>query len=90
MKMDYSDFGFGLFEEDIKQAAQRFNLDLGNLQVEFFSPGRQAIFIESVAGCEFRIHLSLEEGRIIAVRQTSGVPEPVDSNVFDKYKAFMR
>lgn len=90
MKMDYADFGFGLFEEDIKLAARYFNLDLENLQVEFFSPGRQAILIETVAGREFRIHLSLEEKRIIAVKQTAGPPEPVDSNVFDKYKSFMK
>ncbi len=90
MKMDYTEFGFGLFEEDIKQVAQRFNLDLEHLQVEFFSPSRQAILIETIGGREFRIHLSLEEGRIIAVKQTSGPMESGESDVFAKYKTFMK
>lgn len=90
MKMDYTEFGFGLFEEDIKQVAQRFNFDLGHLQVEFFSPGRQAILIETIGAREFRIHLSLEEGRIIAVQQTAGPLESGESDLFDKYKKFMK
>ncbi|NUO79123.1 hypothetical protein HUU05_03530 [candidate division KSB1 bacterium] len=90
MKMDYTEFGFGLFEEDIKQVAQRFNLDLTNLQVEFFSPGRQAILLETVGAREFRVHLSLEEGRIIAVKQTGGPLEPGASDVFAKYRSFMK
>lgn len=90
MKMEYTDFGFGLFEEEIKQVAQRFNLDLERLQVEFFSPGRQAIFIETLGEREFRIHVSLEEGRIIAVKQTAGPPELGAGDVFAKYKTFMK
>ncbi len=90
MKMDYTEFGFGLYEEDIKKAAQRFSLELAHLEVEFFSPGRQAILIETVGERVFRIHVSLEEGRIIAVKQTAGPMESAESGVFDKYKAFMK
>ena len=90
MKMDYTEFGFGLYEEDIKKAAERFGLDLTRLEVEFFSPGRQAILLETIGERVFRIHLSLEEGRIIAVKQTAGPVETGESGVFDKYKAFMK
>jgi hypothetical protein len=90
MKMDYTEFGFGLYEEDIKKAAQRFGLDLAHLEVEFFSPGRQAILIETLGERVFRIHVSLEEGRIIAVKQTAGPIAAGEGGPFDKYKAFMK
>lgn len=90
MKMDYTEFGFGLYEEDIRKVAQRFALDLAHLEVEFFSPGRQAILIETIGERVFRIHLSLEEGRIIAVTQTDGPVQDAESELFDKYKTFMK
>lgn len=90
MKMDYTEFGFGLYEDDIRKAAERFTLDLAHLEVEFFSPGRQAILIETIGERVFRIHLSLEEGRIIAVKQTAGPVDAGASLVFDKYKTFMK
>ncbi len=90
MKMDYTEFGFGLYEEDIRKAAQRFNLDLAHLEVEFFSPGRQAILSETFGERVFRIHVSLEEGRIIAVKQTAGPIEAGESDMFGKYKTFMK
>ncbi|MCK6561505.1 hypothetical protein HUU39_07435 [candidate division KSB1 bacterium] len=90
--MTYSEAGFHFDEEEIAQVAETFNLDTDCLQVEFFSPGHQGIFVETVANRKFRIHLSLEEKRIVAVQQIAGpttrgleTPDP-----FAKYKAFMK
>lgn len=90
--MTYSEGGFHFDEEEITQVAETFNLDTNCLQVEFFSPGHQGIFVETVAGRKFRIHLSLEEKRIVAVQQIAGptarsldTPDP-----FAKYKVFMK
>jgi hypothetical protein len=84
------EYGFGLFVQDIATVAQRFHLDLEHLQVEIFSPGRQAIFIETLDEHVFRIHLSLEEDRIVAVKQIAGPPVPQESDLFEKYKMFMK
>jgi len=90
--MTYSEAGFHFDEEEIAQVAASFNLDANHLHVEFFRPGHQGIFIETVSDCKFRIHLSLEEKRIVAVQQIAGptaqglnAPDP-----FAKYKAFMK
>ena len=90
--MDLSESEFGIFEKEILTAASAFNFDLENLAVEFFSPGRQGIFVETVGARVFRIHVNLEEGRIIAVKQIAGppVPEGEASDPFAKYKIFMK
>ena len=88
--MNYMEYGFGLFAQDIAAVAQRFHLDLEHLQVEIFSPGRQAILVESRGAHAFRIHLSLEEDRIVAVKQVSGPAVSAESELFVKYKAFMK
>jgi len=88
--MNYMEYGFGLFAQDIAAVAQRFGVDLQHLQVEIFSPGRQAIFIETRGEYAFRIHLSVEEDRIIAVKQVAGPVLPSDSDLFAKYKTYMK
>jgi hypothetical protein len=89
--MTYHEVGVS-FDEEILKVAETFDLDPHHLQVEFFSPDRQGIFVEAVADCKFRIHLSLEEKRIIAVKQISGPTErpPGGPDPFAKYKAFMK
>ena len=90
MTMNYMEYGFGLFAHDIAATAQRFHLDLEHLQVEIFSPGRQAILIETQGAQVFRIHLSLEEDRIVAVKQIAGPAVSPENDAFAKYKAFMK
>lgn len=89
--MTYNEYAFGSFETDIAAVAEQYNLNLDHLDVEFFSPGRQAILVEEVAGQHFRVHLSLEENRIIAVKQLDGAPnESASDDPFAKYKNFMK
>ena len=89
--MKHTEFSFGRFEKEIAAVAEKFNLDLENLEIEFFSPGHQAIFVEKVGGRRFRIHLSLEENRLIAVKQIAPeLPEKTAEDVFAKYKSFMK
>ncbi|MCL4704162.1 hypothetical protein KJ068_03315 [bacterium] len=89
--MTYNEVGISLNEEILNVAAT-FNLDPHHLQVEFFNAGHQAIFVEEVGAIKFRIHLSLEEKRIISVKQISGPAEhaPGEPDPFAKYKAFMK
>lgn len=89
--MTYNEVGISL-DEEILNVATAFNLDPHHLQVEFFSPGHQGIFVEEVGAIKFRIHLSLEEKRIISVKQIAGTSERAagESDPFAKYKAFMK
>ena len=89
--MTYNEYAFGSFETDIAAVAEHYNLNLDHLDVEFFSPGRQAILVEEVGGHRFRVHLSLEENRIIAVKQLDNAPgESASVDLFAKYKNFMK
>ncbi len=89
--MTYNEYAFGSFETDIAAVAEQYDLNLDHLDVEFFSPGRQAILVEEVDGHRFRVHVNLEENRIIAVKQldhaqsTSASEDP-----FAKYKNYMK
>lgn len=89
--MAYHEVGNSL-EEEILEVAEMFNFDPQHLLVEFFNPGRQGIFVEDVGEVRFRIHLSLEEKRIISVKQIAGPSEraPGAPDPFEKYKVFMK
>jgi hypothetical protein len=90
-KMNYTEFAFGRFEGDIAAVAKQFELDLQNLEIELFTPNQQAIFVETIGSRRFRIHFSLEEKRIIAVKQLAGEPiENSSDDLFAKYKKFMK
>jgi hypothetical protein len=89
--MTYNEYAFGSFETDIAAVAEQYDLNLDNLDVEFFSPGRQAILVEKIGDRRFRVHLNLEENRIIAVKQLdSASTENAGGDPFAKYKSFMK
>jgi hypothetical protein len=85
--MYYNEYAFGRFEADIATVAKQYDLNLEQLDVEFFSPGKQAIVVEAVGDRRFRVHLSLEENRIISVKQIDGA---ASEDPFAKYKSFMK
>lgn len=89
--MTFSDYAFGRYETDIAAVAEKYHLNLNDLQVESFSPGRLAILVEKVGNCRFKIHLNLEESRIISVKQIAGEATLSGSeDQFAKYKSFMK
>ncbi|MDZ7363038.1 MAG: hypothetical protein ONB46_20300 [candidate division KSB1 bacterium] len=89
--MNYTDYAFGRFATDIAAVAQQYQLDLDGLEVELFTPGRQAIVVEAVGNQRFRIHINLEENRIIAVKQITPAPvKNLGEDPFAKYKKFMK
>ena len=90
--MNFGDFVFGISnEKNVSEIAEGFDLDLDNLQVEFFSPGHQGIFVEKVGQRMFRIHVNIEENRIIAVKQIEGPLAPSGAgDPFEKYKSYMK
>jgi hypothetical protein len=89
--MNYTDYAFGRFATDIAAVAQQYQLDLEGLEVELFTPGRQAIVVEAVGNQRFRVHINLEENRIIAVKQiTPPLVKNAGADPFAKYKSFMK
>jgi len=89
--MTYSEYAFGRYEDDVTTVAEKYNLNLVDLEVESFSPGRLAILVEKVGERRFKVHLNLEEKRIIAVKQiTPETSGDRDVDPFAKYRAFMK
>lgn len=89
--MNYTDYAFGRFETDIVAVAEKYNLNLHDLEVESFSPSGLAILVERIGERQFKIHINLQEGRIVAVKQIAGAPlKNSPENQFAKYTNFMK
>lgn len=89
--MNPTDYAFGRYETDIAAVAEKYKLNLNGLEVESFSPTGLAILVEKIEDRRFKIHINLQEGRIIAVKQIAGAPlENNTENQFAKYTNFMK
>jgi|GEM_PF-1367454 len=89
--MNHTQYAFGRYEADIAAVAEKYDLNLEDLEVESFSPAALAILVEKVGERRFKIHLNLQEGRIIAVKQIAGPPlEDKAKDQFAKYTSFMK
>jgi len=86
--MKHTEYAFGRYEADIAAVAEKYNLNLNGLEVESFSPTGLAILVESMGESRFKVHINLQENRIIAVQKLGA--ESVDEIVFAKYKNFMK
>jgi hypothetical protein len=89
--MSYADYAFGRYETEIAAVAEKYDLNLKDLEVESFSPGGLAIFVEKNGEKRFKIHINLLENRIIAVKQITAAPlENSGVDQFAKYRNFMK
>ena len=85
------DYAFGRYETEIAAVAEKYNLNLNDLEVEAFSPTGLAILVEKIEGRRFKIHINLQEDRIISVQQMGAEPaDKVSEALFAKYKIFMK
>lgn len=79
-----------VLNSEVSEMMQLFKLDEKNVEVEFHTPRTQLIVVEHVHPWRFRIHINIQEKRIVAVRQIEpGAPAPTPETL-DKYKAFMK
>lgn len=76
------------FAKDFEAIAQQFNLNPENLIVEFYIPKQQAILVERVDGQAYKIHINLQESRIVSIKRVAGTDNGV--LMTDKYRQFMR
>ena len=89
--MNYTDYAFGRYETDIVAVAEKYNLNLDDLEVESFSPTGLAILVEKIGGSRFKVHINLQESRIISVQKIGAESIDRDSEeLFAKYKSFMK
>ncbi|KAA3615395.1 MAG: hypothetical protein DWQ05_13650 [Calditrichaeota bacterium] len=77
-----------IFSEDIEKIVDMFSLNTKDLLVESFSPGDNAIIVETQNKSRFRLHIDLQEKRIIAAKKLG--ENKSDTHDFDKYIAFMK
>lgn len=86
--MKFANPGLLILEDEIKKTARRYGLNPDDLIVECYIPNNNAIFIETVDGSHFRVHVNLQEDRIIAAEQMG--PEDFRPDVMRKYTTYMK
>jgi hypothetical protein len=77
------------FKDDFLQIAKQFGLNPERMQIEFYTPSQQVILIETVDEDDYKIHINLEEYRIISIQRVS---KPVSSDLAPmkkKYRQYM-
>ncbi|MCA9734440.1 MAG: hypothetical protein H6696_04905 [Deferribacteres bacterium] len=77
-----------IFSEEIDEAIHQFSLNADGILVESFNPGETAIMVEESGGKKFRLHLDLQDSRIIAAKQL-GVNKS-ELHDFDRYLVYMK
>lgn len=77
------------FKKSLVEVAKRFSLNPDKLRIEFFTPNCQAILVEQVENQNYKIHINLEENRIVSIQRLSaggGYPD----HIRNKYRKFMK
>ena len=78
------------YTTDFRQIAKQYRLDPDNLEVEFYTPRSQAIFIENVQQDSFKIHINLEENRIVSIQRIGHSGNGDSEIIKEKYRQFMK
>ena len=87
--MEYKSPHFKRYEKDFIKIAERYALNANGLKVEFYMPGEQAIVIEQIEDEAYKIHINLQEHRIISIQRVSGNGKPYSDKIRKKYRQYM-
>lgn len=90
--MEYHSPHYKHFSKDLNELAHQYELDPQNLTIEFFTPRHQAIVVEKLDGEAFKIHINLEENRIISVKRLTenGCANGKGAHLREKYRKYMK
>ncbi|MFQ5770639.1 MAG: hypothetical protein ACE5HX_08890 [bacterium] len=88
--MEFQSPHYEHFSKDFQKIAKKFSLDPDHLKVEFYTPQTQAIVIEQVDNQSYKIHINLEENRIISFQRLGESHNGNSEFVKDKYRKFMK
>ncbi len=86
--MKFSDPRLMILEDQIQEVARELSLDPDHLVVESFIPNSAAVFVETVGEHQFRLHVNLQEHRIVSVKELGC--DRLDRAILQKYIAHMR
>ncbi len=88
--MEFQNPQYKIFRKNVTEIAHRFHLDPDKLKVEFFTPNSQAILVEEVEDHDFKIHINLQENRIISIQHLSKNGNGFSETLKEKYRRFMK
>ena len=88
--MEFAMTHYRNFQNNLAEIADQFSLDPENIKVEFYTPNCQAILVEHVEDEDFKIHINLEENRIISIQQLSQTKNGMSDQVREKYRKYMK
>jgi len=88
--MEFKSPQFRHFKQTLTEVANRFSLDPDKLQVEFFTPNCQAIFVEDVDNQHLKIHINLQEDRIVSIQNLSTTRNGLTEHLKEKYRRYMK
>ncbi|TDI86515.1 MAG: hypothetical protein E2O78_02790 [Caldithrix sp.] len=81
---------FKKFSQHLIEIAKKFSLNPEKLRIEFYAPNTQAILIERNEDVDFKIHINLQENRIISVQRLSKNGNDTTDRLKEKYRRFMK
>jgi len=88
--MEFQSPHYEEYQNDFQQIAKDFSLDPDHLKVEFYTPNCQAILVEEVADHKFKIHISLEENRIVSIQRLTNGVNGNGERFKQKYRKYMK
>ncbi len=76
------------YVDDFQEIAKQYSLNPEKIKIEFYTPQCQAILIEEIENHTFKIHINLEEDRIVSIKDLTGNG---NTDTFkEKYRKFMK
>ena len=87
--MEFKSPHFKRFKQDFIRIAEKYAINIKGLKVEFYMPGQQAIFVEKIEDEAYKVHINLQEERIISIQRVSGTGKPASDKIRKKYRQYM-
>ena len=78
------------YVEDFQKIAKKYSLNPEKLKIELYTPRCQAILTEQIEDHTFKIHINLEEDRIVSIKHLTGNGNGNPDTFMEKYRKFMK
>jgi len=78
------------YVDDFQEIAKHYSLNPEKLKIEFYTPQCQAILTEQIEDHTFKIHINLEEDRIVSIKHLTGNGNGNPDTFMEKYRKFMK
>jgi hypothetical protein len=78
------------YVEDFQKIAKHYSLNPEKIKIEFYTPQCQAILTEQIEDHTFKIHINLEEDRIVSIKHLTANGNGNTDTFKEKYRKFMK